>query len=94
MMSRPDLCPNCGASTTAHTGSYCQECGEPLVQRPKRNARSEAIAEVELAINSALLVFPVGAVLAEEGGEQAAAIRKALLDARGNIREAMGEART
>jgi hypothetical protein len=30
-MPRPDLCPNCGASTTAHTGSYCHECGEPLV---------------------------------------------------------------
>lgn len=30
-MSRPTHCPHCGASTTAHTGPYCQECGESLV---------------------------------------------------------------
>jgi predicted amidophosphoribosyltransferase len=33
-MSRLDSCPNCGASATQHTGSYCHECGEVLV--PKR----------------------------------------------------------
>lgn len=32
-MTRPDLCPNCGASTTAHTGTYCHECGEPFAEK-------------------------------------------------------------
>jgi predicted amidophosphoribosyltransferase len=32
-MARPDACPNCGSSTTAHTGAYCHECGEPLTPR-------------------------------------------------------------
>lgn len=31
MARRPDSCPHCGASTSAHTGSYCQVCGEPLM---------------------------------------------------------------
>lgn len=35
MAERPDLCPRCGASTTAHTGTYCQECGEPLTKDEK-----------------------------------------------------------
>ena len=30
-VTRPDHCPNCGASVTMHTGSYCHHCGEPLV---------------------------------------------------------------
>lgn len=28
--ARPDKCPNCGASVTAHTGTYCHACGEGL----------------------------------------------------------------
>lgn len=36
-MKRPTHCPNCMRSCTAHTGTYCQECGEPLVQEPRRN---------------------------------------------------------
>lgn len=32
---RPTACPNCGAPCTSHTGSYCQECGEPLVPAPR-----------------------------------------------------------
>lgn len=31
MTARPDRCPNCGHSATAHTGVYCQKCGEPLI---------------------------------------------------------------
>lgn len=34
MMTRPTSCPNCGASTTAHTGPYCHECGENLTSKP------------------------------------------------------------
>jgi predicted amidophosphoribosyltransferase len=30
-MPRPRNCPNCGRSCSQHTGTYCQECGEPLV---------------------------------------------------------------
>lgn len=45
---------------------------------------AEAISAVESAINTALIVVGHGNV----------ALRKALLDARGNIREAIGEART
>lgn len=47
---------------------------------------NEAIREVELAINSALIVFTTE--------EHHRAIRTALLNARGDIREALGEART
>ena len=36
-MPRPDHCPNCGSGAiTAHTGSYCEECGEPLRAEPRR----------------------------------------------------------
>jgi hypothetical protein len=31
---RPVSCDYCGARATAHTGSYCQECGETLVAVP------------------------------------------------------------
>lgn len=31
MTPRPDRCPGCGRSCTAHTGVYCQVCGEPLL---------------------------------------------------------------
>ena len=34
LIARPTHCPDCGASTTAHTGSYCHECGTDL--RPAR----------------------------------------------------------
>lgn len=27
---RPDSCPNCGASVSSYTGTYCHECGEQL----------------------------------------------------------------
>jgi len=31
IQSRPDYCHNCGSSDVkSHTGSYCEECGEPL----------------------------------------------------------------
>jgi hypothetical protein len=34
-MSRPDSCPHCGSrGIRAHTGTYCQECGEPLTPPP------------------------------------------------------------
>ncbi len=29
---RPDSCPRCGRSCKSHTGSYCQHCGEDLLQ--------------------------------------------------------------
>lgn len=92
MMTRPDLCPNCGVSTTPHTGTYCHNCGETIVavaDRPKRTPRTDAIANVEAAIETALLAFPIGAVLAEDGGQTAVRVRKALVDARTSIREAV-----
>jgi len=46
MPTRPDLCPNCGASTTAHTGTYCHECGERLVpEAPWRQLIDDLVAE-------------------------------------------------
>jgi hypothetical protein len=40
-MSRPDSCPNCGSrGIRAHTGGYCQDCGEPLTT-PTTPARRE-----------------------------------------------------
>ena len=35
-MERTDHCPNCGHSCTCHTGPYCHDCGEPLVEGRKR----------------------------------------------------------
>lgn len=29
-MSRPTHCPRCNRSCRHHTGSYCEDCGEPL----------------------------------------------------------------
>jgi tRNA(Ile2) C34 agmatinyltransferase TiaS len=29
---RPDSCPRCGRSCKSHTGTYCQHCGEDLLQ--------------------------------------------------------------
>lgn len=43
-MSRPDACPRCGRSCTAHTGSYCHECGEPLFdQDPTASAEDVVV---------------------------------------------------
>lgn len=28
---RRDACPDCGASATSHTGTYCNECGHSLI---------------------------------------------------------------
>lgn len=53
-------------------------------QAPARTPEQEAVAGLEEAINVALLVFG-------RGNEE---LRRALLDARGNIRQALGEART
>lgn len=33
-MTRPTTCPDCGASTTAHTGTYCHDCGATLTPEP------------------------------------------------------------
>lgn len=52
-------------------------------QREHRAALPGAISEVESAINNAILLC-----------EHASPLRRALLTARGDIREAMGEART
>lgn len=49
-----------------------------------RKRISEAISEVELSINATILVV----------GDKHEELRKALLKARGDIREAIGEART
>lgn len=37
-MPRPDMCPHCGHSVTAHTGQYCGACGEPLFKPSNRPA--------------------------------------------------------
>lgn len=40
-MSRPDCCAHCGSrSIRAHTGSYCQDCREPLTA-PTASAQHE-----------------------------------------------------
>lgn len=54
MKTRPDSCPNCGAPCRHHTGTYCHECGTPLVaQRPLPRTggvkSSVAFTEAELA---------------------------------------------
>jgi hypothetical protein len=39
-MERPDRCPNCGSDEiTKHTGSYCQDCGEPLYPDKSRHEK-------------------------------------------------------
>lgn len=53
-------------------------------EKKRKQTISECISEVELAINSTLIAL---------GGWQPE-LRKVLLEARGNIREAIGEART
>jgi hypothetical protein len=57
---------------------------EPLTPVEKHNV-TVTLREVESALNEALLAVPVG---------KQPELRRALLDARGNIREAIGEART
>src|SRR4051812_4381536 len=52
--------------------------------RPKGDEKAAAIRELKLSINTALIVF----------GDENLALRRVLLTARGDIREALGEART
>jgi ribosomal protein L37E len=33
------VCPRCGLSSTSYSGSYCQQCGEPLLEAVRRNTR-------------------------------------------------------
>lgn len=69
----------------------CPECeGRPLSEypsgAPEKTPMQSALGDVELALNTALTLA---------GPERwDPKLRKALLDARGNIREALGEART
>jgi hypothetical protein len=53
-------------------------------EKLRRKNISECISEVEMSINATLLVV----------GSHHPGLRKALLEARGSIREAIGEART
>jgi hypothetical protein len=58
---------------------------EAPLTKDEKTLIGSAVREVEEALNGALLVLP---------GERLPGVRKALLQARGDIREALGEART
>lgn len=62
-----------------------REVEAPARPTRKRTAAGVAIQVAEAGINDALLIL---------GKNQPEALRKALLKARGDIREAVGEART
>ena len=67
---------------------FCPQCeGRDLSSyppAPDKDAMAESIRDVESAINVALIVW----------GDHNPAVRRALLTCRGDVREALGEART
>lgn len=55
-MARPDHCPNCGnGDVSRHTGSYCEECGEPLTKA--EISREHSVAVNTRKVEAALTIF-------------------------------------
>lgn len=55
MSRRPDTCPDCGASATAHTGPYCHECGADLVPPTPRTETPREAQARQAVEDSAML---------------------------------------